>query len=177
MNLILKKYLKNEAKWENEYQLHNEIKKFQQMRMSNQATEEGELREVLDKCSRSRTQNQTGAAAAASYDSDDELGGGASRVAMDSDEEEAAAATAKKASGRGGGRGGRGSRGARGGASTRGRGRGAAAAAATQKVTQSAAKRSQILNLDDSDNDILEVESGRYDDDEDECTRGTNPFT
>ena len=167
--LSTQKYLKNEAKWENEYQLHNEIKKFQEMRVSNQKQEEDEMRrEVFDKCTnRSRT---TQPSRVANNDSDDE--GSRGVVGLDSDEEGVPPPTATTTTGRGRGRG-RGSRGGGRGATAatgRGRGKNATAAANTSTVSQFAssysAKKSQILNLDDSDNDIIEAEE------EDECCKG-----
>lgn len=180
--MYIKKYLKNEAKWENEYQLHNEIKKFQQMRVTNQQEEDDELKEIFEKTSRNKTRTL---ASKTTYDdeSDEDVSG--VNGTKDSDDEDASSLGDKTtAAGRGRGRG-RGSRGGGRGATTAaargsrggGRGRGAAAAAKTEPkqvtqipatLTSNVVKRSQILNLDDSDNDILEVDDAE----EDECCRG-----
>lgn len=159
------------------------------MRVANEEEEETELKEMFEKSARNNKStsqqmpsSRTGAAKSYDLSDDEDVSGVNGTRDTDDDETSNDRTETAPAAGRGRGRGrGRGAaaggagggRGSRGGGRGGGRGAKAAAAAAVAAATVTATqpsqmiKRSQILNLDDSDNDILDVE-----DEEDECCRG-----
>lgn len=162
----IQKYLKTEVKWQNEFQLEQEIKSFQQMRLSNQEEEDQEIKGIFEK-----TRKNTQPTAQRKYeDSDEEITSSKKKpINLESDEDIDEEIEIKATSGRGRGavratgtRGrGRGSRGGRG-------GRGAKAAvveeekasffqATRSQRTQSTIKK-PVYTLEDSDQDVIDLE-------------------
>lgn len=173
-------YLKNEVTWQNEFQLEEEIRNFQKIRLANVEDEEKELREVFEK-TRKNTQSNTRVEG-----SDEESP--FSRKAYDSDEE-----IGKEKTGSGRGRGSTRSRG-RATRTTRG-GRGAKISNQEEisfmKSSSRTAIKSEKINID-SDEDIITLDQKvskpvrsiattssvrrariNYDDDEDEYMSST----
>lgn len=110
----IQNFLKKEVKWQNEFQLEEEIRNFQKMRVSNVEEEEQELKEIFEKTRKNTQLNQR---QTQQVDSDEEVPSTRKKATYDSDEayDIDAEVVEKPTSGRG--------RGSRGG-STRARGRG-----------------------------------------------------
>lgn len=144
-------YLKNEVNWQNEFQLEEEIRNFQKIRLSNIEEEDKELKEIFEK-SRKNTQNSTKA-----DDSFDMSSLNRKNVDSDEDDEEI-----KEKSNSGHGRGSR-----RGAASSRGRGSRTTRAARGKKTAPEESSYFQSFpsqikkekNSINSDNALIDLEA------------------
>lgn len=166
----IQKYIKSEVKWQNEYQLEQEIRNFQQMRVSNQDEEDQEIKGIFEKTRKHTQQTQK---RADDVDSEDEVITKKKPTTFDSDEnldDDLDPDLIPKQSGRGrGSRGGAAATRARGKGSRGGRGgRGAKASDTTlfsNTTTRSqipssiqATNKKKVYNYGDSDNDIIDLD-------------------
>jgi hypothetical protein len=158
--------LKKEVKWQNEFQLEEEIRNFQKMRLANADEEDQELKEIFEKTRKNTQPTQR----PINEDSDDEVPSSRKKTSYDSDEmnDIDSEIPEKQTSGRGrGSRGGstrargRGSRGGRG-------GRGAKAAAVEENKTFSSSNttraplvKKQPSYVDDSEPEIIDLDDGK----------------
>lgn len=155
----MQKYLR-QVKWQNEIQLIDEIKHFQEMRVSNESDEETELKEMFEKTrsqkskTQTQTQRKTGAKSATYMDDDDDEDDIASRQDDDDVDEDLIKPTPTTSTrGRGRGRGAAAATSTSTRGSTRGRGRGAGAGRG-----RGASKQTTLKFQEDSENEIDEVD-------------------
>ena len=165
----IQNFLKKEVKWQNEFQLEEEIRNFQKMRVSNVEEEEQELKEIFEK---TRKNTQLTQKQVQKDDSDEEVPSTRKKKTYDSDDADDidTEIVEKPTSGRGrGSRGGstrargRGSRGGRG-------GRGAKAVVNEEESFFTSSSRApftkkQPTYLEDSDPEIIDL-------DEEKVTQG-----
>jgi double-strand break repair protein MRE11 len=106
----IQKYLKTK-KCSNDIQLNDEMKKFQQMRISKQEEEDSEIKKMFEKSSTKHTNNKTTHHESDQDDSDDEHLEKGSKKNIDDDDDEIPARPTRGRGSRGGGSRGRGVRG------------------------------------------------------------------